>query len=749
MALILIGGLIGTSWQALWAMRSERAERQERERAVRAEREAKRQLFNAYVAQATASRRSGWPGQKHYALQAINEAVRLVEPLGLGEESRRTLRNEAISAMTLIDLVPIFRERCLENSKGYFTVSADGQLVAVDDGIDGNVRIHRIDDLEAEFAQVSPIDDSDYAHFLFFDKTGRYLLKGKAISTTWHVTDLAIARDVCVLPNMQRSSAIDFHPQSSQLAAGDTRGDIRVYALPSGEVLRQLSVGHAVTGVKFSPSGRRLAVGVTSGALEVRDAETGEVQFQGPSLEVRGLAWRPDGAWLAAAAASEVHLLEMRGDSRRHIVCSGHSSHVTDVEFHPGNRLLTSASWDGTIRLWDSVTGRQLLRLEGQCVQFVSDGRLLAGRQGLDLVLWEVSTSDVLRWLQKGMTSAVAVAPNDRLIASCHDDGVRFWDLGEVKPAGYLPIGLVNDVAFHPGNGSLFTSGAGGLHRWPVTIEFGKNFQLVRLGPPERIDTGFDDSRLLEFSRDGSMLIVEGSFRDEAVVLPLGVTPGRKVRLTDRRLVNAALSPDGKWAAASCMVGTSVAIWNAHTGELACELPVTSGARIRFSPDNRRLVTNTGPAIGIWEVGSWKLLHEIDGKADYCSGIAFTGDSRIAAVGLFGIGIRLIELETGQPIAMLETAQRLPIYSDLEFSSDDAHLVAAVDHEGLCVWDIRAMREQLASFDLDWDQPPLTEGGKADAKLPIRVQADLGVLDQNHSSDQRHEDDALIRDPND
>jgi len=66
---------------------------------------------------------------------------------------------------------------------------------------------------------------------------------------------------------------------------------------------------------------------------------------------------------------------------------------VINLHFHPRNELLASAAWDGTIRLWDAGSGHQLLRLEGYCLRFASDGRLLAGRQGLDLILWEVSTA--------------------------------------------------------------------------------------------------------------------------------------------------------------------------------------------------------------------------------------------------------------------------------------------------------------------------------------------------------------------
>ena len=79
----------------------------------------------------------------------------------------------------------------------------------------------------------------------------------------------------------------------------------------------------------------------------------------------------------------------------------GHSRAVESVNFSPDGQTLASASWDGTVKLWD-LEGRELQTLEGHSISVISvsfspDGQTLASasRDGT-VKLWDFALDDLI-----------------------------------------------------------------------------------------------------------------------------------------------------------------------------------------------------------------------------------------------------------------------------------------------------------------------------------------------------------------
>ncbi len=154
---------------------------------------------------------------------------------------------------------------------------------------------------------------------------------------------------------------------------------------------------------------------------------------------------------------------------------------------------------------------------------------------------------------------------------------------------------------------------------------------------------------------------------------------GAKARLGSARfrfanhIGTAALSPDGKWLAASS-TGDNLILADAATGKVVKRLPVNYGATaLAFAPDCRHLgVVGYGNIIQIFDVSGKEPVVRVQApqKNTRLTAFSFSADAKIIAAGTDNFGqnknfVYLWEVAGGKPVKTLEVIQNAQVKTAL------------------------------------------------------------------------------------
>jgi WD40 repeat protein len=243
--------------------------------------------------------------------------------------------------------------------------------------------------------------------------------------------------------------------------------------------------GYWLNRVAFTPDGRQAIA--TGGAVIIYDLENGkeltrvlELSFARP-----GLAVSRDGRYFLTSHQNDrvVRLGEIKsGREVRQFV--GHKAGVFGVALSADGARAVSGSDDGTVRVWDVQTGRQLrsFRAPGKarCVNYAADGRHVAsgfsGSGSGNLVrLWDAEEDKAGRILRGhgNDVTAVAFLPDGRSLLSASMDGtLRLWDVESGKELRRMEHrGGVYDAALSPDGRRALSAGFGDrtVRLWDLT----------------------------------------------------------------------------------------------------------------------------------------------------------------------------------------------------------------------------------------------------------------------------------------
>jgi Tol biopolymer transport system component/biopolymer transport protein ExbD len=211
---------------------------------------------------------------------------------------------------------------------------------------------------------------------LAFSPDGKHLATGGSDNRIrlWDLTNPTRAVTFAELPDWVISVA--YSPDGKTLATtlfGD--GIVRLWDVATQKEVRLLrspevrALDQQVEQIAFSPDGKTLATASRDGSVRLWDVATGRVNTTldvGPffTSAVWYVAFSPDGKLLATASGpprrskeepirpGELRLWDA-ATGKLLAAVRGHDGQVTCAVFSPDGRYVATASWDGTVKLWN------------------------------------------------------------------------------------------------------------------------------------------------------------------------------------------------------------------------------------------------------------------------------------------------------------------------------------------------------------------------------------------------------------
>ncbi|HZZ80514.1 MAG TPA: hypothetical protein VFE62_18570 [Gemmataceae bacterium] len=291
---------------------------------------------------------------------------------------------------------------------------------------------------------------------------------------------------------------------------------------------------------------------------------------------------------ISARLPEEYRIGEIKSELKKIDLTNGP---VYGCAFSPDGKRFISTSYDGTLRLFNAKTYKQLRTLEGHagkvwCVAFSADGKhAVSGGFDSTVRLWDLATGIGKTFDgHKDYVRSVAISGDGKWILSGGDDRtVRLWNIATGKEERVL---------------------SGHEHTvWCVAIS-----RDGKRGLSASLDK---TARLWDFEKGTTIQKLEGH-KDTVLCV--------------------AFSPDGRHAVTGSSDKT-LRLWDLDTGKTTQTFAGSTGyvQSVAISPDGRRILSaGADGEVRLWDAETGKQIRPLDGHRGPVWHVAFSRDGRFA-----------------------------------------------------------------------------------------------------------------------
>jgi len=402
----------------------------------------------------------------------------------------------------------------------------------------------------------------------------------------------------------------------------------------------------------------------------------------------------------------------------RLVINTGHTDDVSSVAFSPDGKHVLTGSHDQTARIWDVISGREILRLSDHddwvtSAVYSPDGRFVAtGTLGSTITIFSAESGDLVRKIDGGGRFIVSVAyitDGSRIVSADGNGDLAVWSASNGREIRRFHIDAeISAMAVSPdGNSVSLGTTQGSLYL--LSLEDGQ--QIVEFtGFGGEADPAHSDAvATIAFSTDGSFVISGGL---DGHVARWEVADGQHVFDISAELdgysdpaTALAVSPDGR----SFLTGHEsgyMHLWSAADGKGLAYGHTHEGVRVNslaFSTDGAHVVSGADQGKArLWRVQDGTEILAFEGLVDSVEAIDVHPDGRSLAAGSGYLDKEVSgwSLQQGVNLGRLAGDSRV---RSLQFSPDGSWLAYTFDdsESPISFWNNAA--ERLIEFSSPFD----------------------------------------------
>lgn len=446
----------------------------------------------------------------------------------------------------------------------------------------------------------------------------------------------------------------------------------------------------------------------------------------GHSNNVASVAFSPDGKTLISGSADGTLKLWDAATGRELRTLRGHEDGVHSIAFSPDGKQVISGSGDQTLKVWDLASGQELRTFHGHSheimsVAFSPDSQtVVSGSRDNTLILWNVATGQKVRTLvghSEGIRS-IAFSPDGKTIASgSEDDTLKLWDSAsgrELHTVGGFTRGVFS-VAFSP-DSKVVASGS-----------YGKTLKLVDVATGRVLRTLEQPSAVsaLAFSHDGKKLAV-GSLNSTIKLLNMDSERELHTFNFSGHVLSLAFAPDGKTLVSGSYDGLK--LWDVVSGRKLRTLgdEINQVNTVAFSPDRKTVMFGSDDGIKLWDLASGREPRILLGEdARNVISAAFTPDGKtLTTVSLDGL--RQWDVGQGQLLQSYHTYGAIDKVKCIAFSPDGKIFVSGDWNGFVTLWNMTL--NSVIEMDLEHSKAVKSVAFSPDGKIVASGSADNTII---------------------